>query len=274
MARIRTIKPEFWRDENLSFLSPEAALLAIGLLNHADDEGYFNANPKLVESDVFPLRELQKTTASLLDDLHKIGYIEMYCGSDGKKYGHIVNFEKHQVISKKNKSKIKPLLSEGCPAKTIPVVVRESSSTALVEVQVGTGNREQGKEVEKEGSRKPNALRFDVIEHLVGEGVRQQIALDWVAVRKTKKAAVTKTAIDGIKREASKAGYSLDKALEVCCQNGWAGFNAEWVDKLSTQKLSFAERDELLKRKKYEEMTGRPWPEDDVAPAATWELLK
>ena len=38
MARIRTIKPEFWRDEDLSGLPAETALLAIGLLNHADDE--------------------------------------------------------------------------------------------------------------------------------------------------------------------------------------------------------------------------------------------
>jgi hypothetical protein len=274
VARIRTIKPEFWRDENLSSLCPEAALLAIGLLNHADDEGYFNANPKLVESDVFPLRDLEKSTAALMDDLHKIGYIEIYCGSDGKRYGHIVNFSKHQVISKKNHSKIKPLLSGDDSSKIIPVPVQESSSTDLVEVQVGTGNREQGKEQEKERTRKQNALRFDAIQHLVDEGVREQIAVDWIAVRKAKKAAVTKTAIDGIKKEASKIGYSLDNALEVCCKNGWAGFSADWLNKASTHNLSFAERDEILKRKKYEEMTGRPWPEDDVVSAPAWELLK
>ncbi|GAB0505006.1 hypothetical protein KU15F69_18860 [Escherichia coli] len=57
MARIRTIKPEFWTDEDMAELSEPACLLAIGLLNYADDEGYFNANPKLIKAAVFPIRE-------------------------------------------------------------------------------------------------------------------------------------------------------------------------------------------------------------------------
>jgi uncharacterized protein YdaU (DUF1376 family) len=106
------------------------------------------------------------------------------------------------------------------------------------------------------------------------EGISLQVWNDYLAVRKAKRSPLTATALTSIEKEAGKAGWSLEKALSECAARGWIGFKAEWVDKLSTQKLSFAERDELLKRKKYEEMTGRPWPEDDVAPAATWELLK
>lgn len=109
MARIRTIKPEFWRDEALASVSPEACLLGLGLLNHCDDEGYFNANPKLVESDIFPLRELKSKTTVLLQELCKIGYLVVFQGSDGKTYGCIKNFHKHQVINKKTSSKIKHL---------------------------------------------------------------------------------------------------------------------------------------------------------------------
>lgn len=109
MARIRTIKPEFWRDEALSSISAEAALLAIGLLNHCDDEGYFQANPRLIEADVFPLRETFSSTTVLIQELSDIGYIELFCGLDGKQYGLIINFSKHQVINKKTNSKIKGL---------------------------------------------------------------------------------------------------------------------------------------------------------------------
>jgi hypothetical protein len=273
MARIRTIKPEFWRDEELSALCPESTLLAIGLLNHADDEGYFNANPKLVESDVFPLRELSKNISCLIDDLQKIGYIKIYSGSDGKRYGHIVNFAKHQVINKKNASKIKYLVSGCSEIVTATAHEDEDSRSVPVVVKVGTGNREQG----KEGNKKPSAMRFDVVTHLTEHGVGQQIALDWVSVRKTKKAAVTKTAIEEIQKEAKKAGWSLEKALSECVARGWAGFKAEWVDKLSNQKLSFAERDEILKRKRWEEMTGREFPEETQSfwtPDANMELLK
>jgi len=153
MARIRTIKPDFWRDENLATISPEAALLAIGLLNHADDDGYFNANPKLIESDIFPLRELSRPITVMVDELFRIGYIQLFQGIDGKRYGHIFNFAKHQVINKKNPSKIKELCN-----------LPENYCTPTVELPVGMeGN---GKEKEKElkalqrGSRLANDFLF------------------------------------------------------------------------------------------------------------------
>jgi len=123
MARIRTIKPEFWRDESLSLLDPEAVLLAIGLLNVADDEGYFNANPKLIEADIFPLRELSSTCPVLVQHLSEIGYIKLFDGDDGKKYGLVTNFSKHQVISKKKPSKIKGMDKFRCESGTSPVRV-------------------------------------------------------------------------------------------------------------------------------------------------------
>lgn len=106
------------------------------------------------------------------------------------------------------------------------------------------------------------------------KGISLQVWNDYLAVRKAKRSPLTATALTAIEKEAGKAGWSLEKALSECVSRGWVGFKAEWVDKLSTQKLSFAERDEILKRKKYEEMTGRPWPEDDVVSAPAWELLK
>jgi hypothetical protein len=61
------------------------------------------------------------------------------------------------------------------------------------------------------------------------EGIDQQVVKDFKALRKAKKAAITKTALDGIRREAGKAGLSLEGALRACCERGWTGFKAEWV---------------------------------------------
>jgi hypothetical protein len=150
MSRIRTIKPEFWRDEELSTVSPEAALLAIGLLNHADDEGYFNANPKLIEADVFPLRDLSRSTTVLITELAEIGYLELFKGSDGKQYGHIRNFSKHQVINKKNVSKIKGLHHSG-----------EDSRSPTVALPVGMEWNGKEKEGSAEGASPPVVLPFE-----------------------------------------------------------------------------------------------------------------
>jgi hypothetical protein len=109
MARIRTIKPEFWRNPELSTVSPETALLAIGLLNVADDEGWFFANENLLKADIFPLRECSLSIHGGLTDLSNIGYIRLFLTPDGRRYGHIVNFSKHQKINRPTPSKIKGL---------------------------------------------------------------------------------------------------------------------------------------------------------------------
>lgn len=61
------------------------------------------------------------------------------------------------------------------------------------------------------------------------DGVDRQVAGDFTALRNKLRAPITKTALDGIRREAEKAGISLDRALAMCCERGWRGFKAEWV---------------------------------------------
>ena len=84
-------------------------------------------------------------------------------------------------------------------------------------------------DTEQKEQKTSRAPRFDAQAHLVSIGVDASIASDWLQSRKTLKAAVTLTAIDGISREAAKARIALSDALALCCQRGWRGFKAEWV---------------------------------------------
>lgn len=61
------------------------------------------------------------------------------------------------------------------------------------------------------------------------EAVSESVWLDFVALRKAKKAVLTNTAISGIQREANKAGITLEQALQMCCERGWTGFRADWI---------------------------------------------
>lgn len=107
MARIRTIKPEFWQDEDLAELDSDTRLLAIGLLNHADDEGYFKAHQALIRATVFPFSESSVNIHGMLKRLENIQYLTLFEGSDGKQYGVIRNFKKHQKVNRPSPSKIK-----------------------------------------------------------------------------------------------------------------------------------------------------------------------
>lgn len=63
------------------------------------------------------------------------------------------------------------------------------------------------------------------------EGVSSEVWSDFKNHRKSKRSPITKTALEGIEREALKAGWTLEAALSECCQRGWTGFKAEWVNK-------------------------------------------
>ena len=142
MARIRTIKPEFWQDEDIASLPDKTQLLALGLLNHADDEGYFKAHEALIRAAVFPFSEDSLNIHGMLTELSNIGYLALFEGSDGKKYGLISNFSKHQKINRPSASKIKDLCTF-----TEDSVNPHGVLTAGKEQ--GTGNRERNKPPDK-----------------------------------------------------------------------------------------------------------------------------
>jgi uncharacterized protein YdaU (DUF1376 family) len=88
-------------------------------------------------------------------------------------------------------------------------------------------------------------------------GVADSVWQDWLILRKGKRAVVTQSAIDGIVREAGKAGISVQEAMEICCMRGWSGFKSEWLKDKDAGQKSFAEKEYDFKRKRWEAMTGR-----------------
>ena len=109
MARIRTIKPGFWKHEDLSDLPEATHMLAAALLNYSDDDGYFNANVGLVKAECCPLREPSVSIHDSLKHLSRVGFIRLGTGQDGKRYGCVVNFAEHQRVNRPIPSKIKDI---------------------------------------------------------------------------------------------------------------------------------------------------------------------
>lgn len=61
--------------------------------------------------------------------------------------------------------------------------------------------------------------------------VSEAVWTDFLKIRKQKRAPLSETALDGIRKEADKAGLTLQSALEHCCSRGWQGFQADWLAK-------------------------------------------
>lgn len=103
------------------------------------------------------------------------------------------------------------------------------------------------------------------------DDVPESVWQDFQAIRKAKRAPLTDTALEGIRREAAKAGLGLGDAIAYCCEAGWQGFNAGWyADRtagsaparaLTSAQKSFAQQEREVGWARWEEMTGRQHPD-------------
>ena len=120
MARIRTVKPEFWEDEKIGKLPIPCRLFFIGCWNFADDFGVIKSNAALLKSQIFPydenlrVSEIKKWIDALVDARMLIPIIHKE-----ESYYIIRTFRSHQIIDKrydksyisKDKSLVNELIS-------------------------------------------------------------------------------------------------------------------------------------------------------------------
>lgn len=99
MARIRSIKPEFWTSEQVMECSPMARLLFIGIWNFCDDAGNHVASPRTIKANVLPGDDIGSSNVQrMLDELYENGLIDYYV-VDSKRYLHVTGWH-HQRIDK------------------------------------------------------------------------------------------------------------------------------------------------------------------------------
>lgn len=85
--------------------------------------------------------------------------------------------------------------------------------------------------INKELIIKNKELNIKATKVATPDGVNESLWNDFLKVRKEKKLALTQTALKGIEREAKNCNKSLSEVLQICCENGWAGFKANWLEK-------------------------------------------
>lgn len=162
MARIRTIKPEFFRHEGLYELERETGfpvrLAFAGLWSASDREGRFKWSPKTLKLDCLPFDECD--FSRVLDALWTRGFIVKYA-LDGREFGHIPSWHEHQVINNRESASTLPDPAE-CSiistTSTRDARVNDAKITPLVQDQ-GEGKGKEGKGREGEGKEINVALR-------------------------------------------------------------------------------------------------------------------
>jgi hypothetical protein len=98
MARIRTIKPEFFIDEDIAEMPPLCRIVFQGLWCQSDREGRLEDRPKRLKAQLMPHDDVDMN--EMLDTIEKHGFIARY-EVGGRRLIQVRTFRKHQYPNKK-----------------------------------------------------------------------------------------------------------------------------------------------------------------------------
>ena len=202
-------------------------LVFTNMLAHADAEGWVDIHPRAIAEEVglsveqvnAAINELEAPDPESrspenegrrivkMDEHRSWGWVVV----NYKKYRSIRNEEDRREQNRLAQQRFREKHNQSKPRKPMSA-------------QVEGEEEGEGEAKEKSKAITPSAL-------LAALGIPNQLAADYIKLRFTKKSPITKTAMDGVEREAVKAGITLEDAIRVSCERGWAGFKAEWFFK-------------------------------------------
>jgi hypothetical protein len=252
MARIRTIKPEFWSDEKMSALPPIDRLVFLGIISLADDYGRVHDVEKVIDAFIFP--NTDDNVRESLANLSRMGRIRRGRSSSGKPILEIVNWGKHQRVDHPQPKMALPPIDDSTNENVDSTTIRESLANDSGTVReplapLTTDHRPPTNDLQKSASlsvpesvsespkpEKQEGSNGEALEKTgwsMPEGVDPDHWRDWMLHRKKKNSSNTPTAWKKIEREATNAGLSIASVVQICAERSWAGFESAWVEDAS-----------------------------------------
>lgn len=144
MARLRSIKPGFFKNELLAEVPPVGRLLFAGMWGIADREGRLEDRPKRIKAEVMPYDNFD--AEAMVAQLASLGFLLRY-EVDGARYLQIVNWDKHQQPHMHEaESTIQAPYMHG--ASTVLTPDKHESSTGHARLELGSLTRTKSKEIE------------------------------------------------------------------------------------------------------------------------------
>lgn len=231
MARIRTIKPEFWDSPDTAKAGPWSRLLFIALWNWADDYGRGTANMKELEGFAFPndsvFADRSGNTVQFRDIVAEVSdcFGVMFYEVSGRPYYAIPSWEEHQRNERRAKQSKYPSPEVRDPVAEIPCKNTEPPNVSVT----GTGEEgNRGRGEQSLSSQVASDPRPDVDELL-------DLLDAEIEANGNKTPNRTKTNTDSIRLLIDRDQYSTEQIRYVI---GWCQQDNFWKSNiLSPKKL-------------------------------------
>jgi hypothetical protein len=280
MARIRSVKPEFFQDRKLARqLTRDERLFYQGLWCQADEHGRAQGDPRLLKGQIFPFDDdiTDEAVETMLKTLESAGRIERY-DVDGDPYLFLPRLGRHQrletakVAPKYPAPPSHPDRSAPDPDESAPRAdesARDSDSSALL---YGAGSREQGAGQPRADESAQRPTFADFYAGYPRKEARRAAEKAWTSATKR---ADPQAIVDGLRRHR----FSPDKRY-IPLPATW--LNADrWADGQSTTAPPGQSPEPTFTRAELEEILGPDsWqvpepppeldPETDFAAYRAW----
>lgn len=256
MARIRTIKPEFFKHEGIAELPAMTRLFFIGMWLHADIEGKLEDRPKRLKIEIFPYDNYDVEKG--LTELQNAGFISRYKGNanvNGRILSpeqpttevaviKIANFNKHQKIDKVNE---KPSQLPDYQHKSTESNVKDYKKTFDSHVISGERKGREG-EREAEREREKTFSETDVSVKKLGVSKKKETTQHWTALVQTWFDFYKKTkGIEPIFKGAEpKALKSLAESLQESVKNNGKDWSEQTAVSALTMVLTYCNKNNFF----------------------------
>ncbi len=181
------------------------------------------------ESDSISVSQFMEVTGlsnrsiiTACESLVEMGLLERSGGERKLNTYSVKAFEISQTGEKSSSDKTGEKSSSDKTGENFSQTGEKSSSDLVKKVHTQNNNKNTIQNTNKKTTQK-NSLVL-----LAEFGIVGQLAEDFIAHRKSKRAAITKTVLVGYQRESHKAGIPLAEAITISIERNWQGFKAEW----------------------------------------------
>ena len=199
MARIRTIKPEFFTSEDIVGLSPLARLLYIALWCEADREGRLVWKPRTMKLRYFPADDCN--IDALCAEIVSQGLVKLY----GEGLAFIPSFTDHQHLNPREAVSTLP-----SPDASPRVRTRQPRASDAQGGREGKGKERKGKE---------HALSAELPEVVPAELWAEFVEHRWAIGKPMAAQAVERMLAKLVTLAAD--GVKLREAVDTSIRNGW-----------------------------------------------------
>lgn len=159
MARIRTVKPDFFTSEDIMALSPLARLLYIGTWLEADREGRLTWKPSTLKVRYLPSDDCN--VKALCDEITNRRLVMLY--GDGLAF--IPSFKDHQFINGKEAPSKLPPPSEEDISRVRDASARVMDAPSLPSFPVPSHSLPERHAIQGSGAYEPGSLPRDHVHH-------------------------------------------------------------------------------------------------------------